>query len=286
MVASVEVQPPAPTQPDVPLELPKPKRARPTAPVAAPSGPGLPAIPGWASSTGLPRERGTGRDLAGVVLRTVARVTGRPLPAPWGLEGEAMPGQGVRIDPEASTEATQVVRLLRALAWPDLREWEGQAEAVAAAFHRCPDRLFAHDVRAVGWPEGVDRSRDVATFVVQKRWASRVDAALRWQERQAAASAPPASAPLASVGPIEPTVRVIEGPTRGTLATWRAGQEGLRDAVGGAPYDIWLRSAVAEEDGFGPLVLRVDSPLHAGFIADNFAAAIRRAAGGAVCIVA
>ena len=80
------------------------------------------------------------------------------------------------------TTARAVCSLLRALEWPDLAEWSQDARQVAEAAHTCPHPLFARDVRAVGWPEGVDRSQSVSTLAASTRWEDRVRVALQWAE--------------------------------------------------------------------------------------------------------
>ncbi|MBL8616363.1 MAG: hypothetical protein JNM72_12180 [Deltaproteobacteria bacterium] len=148
--------------------------------------PGLPdaaPVPAWARKAGMPKARGSARELAGVVLRSVARVTGRPLAAPWGPGGGAMAGEGRTIDPDAETLPKPVLALLRALRWPELQAFEDQAAAVADAAHRSPDPLFARHLRAIGWTGGADRSRAPQTIFVQEQWEERLDAALAWRDR-------------------------------------------------------------------------------------------------------
>lgn len=148
--------------------------------------PGLaeaPPVPGWARKAGMPKARGSARELAGVVLRSLARVTGRPLPAPWGPDGGTMPGEGKALDPAATTLPKPVLALLKALSWPELATFEADAAAVADAARRCPDPVFARHLRAVGWAEGTDRSRAPETIFVQERWDTRLDAALAWRAR-------------------------------------------------------------------------------------------------------
>ena len=173
---------------------------------------GLPSVPAWALAARMPARRGSPAELAGVVLRCVARVRGRPLPAPWGPEGGALPGEGRSLNPAAKTDPGPVLSLLRALSWPDLEAFEAEACAVIDAAKRSPDPLFARGVRAIGWSGGTDRSALPEHIFKQETWESRVDAALAWQARGAPVAAlvpPPADGPPRSPqgGPGRPAGR-------------------------------------------------------------------------------
>jgi hypothetical protein len=136
--------------------------------------PRLPPLPGWAQQVKLPQGVSR-RDLVGVVLRTVARVSLRPLAPEWcSLDWDARRHHGRIVDPEAKTDATQVLALWTGLGKPDLAQFEADAEKVASAFHHSKDPIFARNVRAEGWKEGTDRSRSIATFCVLRSWEERL----------------------------------------------------------------------------------------------------------------
>lgn len=220
--------------------------------------------------------------LAGVVLRTLARVTGRPLPAPWGPDGQAMAGRGRVIDPRAVAAPREVLGLMRELGWP--ADFEAQAELVAEAMWRCPAPIFANDVRAEGWKRGRSRAGEVRPFCDALLWDARLEAALAWRRG--------------------PTLRVVEAPVeapaevacppqrdlaaqgQASLDAWRSGQVALRESVGGGFYDVWLRDLRATGVSRGVLVLEAPSALFCGFIADRFAEKVVATAGGPVRLVA
>jgi hypothetical protein len=79
----------------------------------------------------------------------------------------------------AKTTAAPVLALYRAaeVPWP---AFVADALLVADAVHRCPERLFARDLRAEGWEDGTDRRRDVAAVLRHARWQARLDAARAW----------------------------------------------------------------------------------------------------------
>lgn len=120
-------------------------------------------LPGWASKLRPP---------SGVSRRSVAETFVACVSA---VKGRA-------VDPaRCGTDAAQVDKLWRALGCPPVDVFAAEFSAVAEAAHRCPDRLFAHDIRGEGWAGAPDRSHDVTTIAVQARWSSRVDVATRWQ---------------------------------------------------------------------------------------------------------
>jgi hypothetical protein len=81
------------------------------------------------------------------------------------------------------TAGGPVLALWYALGKPDPDAHAEDMALVADAAQRCPERLFAHDIRAVGWPDGTDRSRSPHTLCVQKRWDERLAAAKAWDAR-------------------------------------------------------------------------------------------------------
>lgn len=88
---------------------------------------------------------------------------------------------GTQPDPRrAGTAARPILALWRTLEHPDLRLFVKDVELVAAACRDSGAPIFARDVRAEGWADGVDRSRHVATVCVQTRWADRLAAAQGW----------------------------------------------------------------------------------------------------------
>lgn len=143
------------------------------------SAPAEPAPPreGQHWSTGLrwvPAHRGghDRRRVAEVALRVVHVITGRPCKA-MGLDGE---GRDI-VPQQAKTAAAPVLKLLSALDWPDLDEFEASARLVAEAARSSDEPLFARDIRGEGWAEGRDRSREVDTLLRHDRWDKRLDAA-------------------------------------------------------------------------------------------------------------
>jgi len=82
-----------------------------------------------------------------------------------------------KVNPAAcATDAREVLSLWRALEQPDLVKFANSMDAIAEAARESKDPLFAHDVRWEHKP-GRDRSRDVATLCVQKRFGDRLAAA-------------------------------------------------------------------------------------------------------------
>jgi hypothetical protein len=84
--------------------------------------------------------------------------------------------------------ARSVIALWRAVGKPSPAEFRAQAALVARAARESPEPIFAHDIRAEGWPDGTNRSNSVATLLVQLRWDERLAAAERWAAGSAARS--------------------------------------------------------------------------------------------------
>ncbi len=117
-------------------------------------------VPTW-----MKPERGVDAlELVGMVARCLEQITQRPT---QNMERRA-------------TDGKQVLALWRSLGRPSTSEFADDMELVARAARECPDPLFAHDIRAEGWSEGRDRSHDVSTLCVQRRWGDRLRAAQEW----------------------------------------------------------------------------------------------------------
>jgi hypothetical protein len=90
----------------------------------------------------------------------------------------------IRQDPVAparcGTAAKQVLALWRGLGRQDIDWFADRVVLVARAAQMSRHKLFARDVRAEGWPDGIDRTNDVATICVQRRWDERLAVAERW----------------------------------------------------------------------------------------------------------
>jgi hypothetical protein len=76
--------------------------------------------------------------------------------------------------------AKQVLGLWVWLERPDFHPFVAEVCLVADAFHRCPDGLFARDVRAEGWATGIDRRRHEKTLCVRSSWFARLETAEEW----------------------------------------------------------------------------------------------------------
>lgn len=136
-----------------------------TTPPYPPAG-GNGAFPDWCRKVNLPQ--GFDRDsVLAMVIDSIEAITGRP-PDPA----------------RCATDAKSLLSLWRAVGRPPPEEFARDVELVAMAARDCPDPLFARDVRAEGWPDGVDRHRSVATLAVHRRWNERLEAARRWQAQE------------------------------------------------------------------------------------------------------
>lgn len=168
--------------------------AGPAAPDAPkPAGPdiGQPPLEPWLHGQGkgatrppadwLAREGGGDRELGRLRLRdAVAEVT-------KAVTGHADPSRIV-------APGKALTSLLAFLEWPPLATWLPDALLVADAMHHCPDKVFARNIRAEGWADGVNRSRSVGTLAVHERWGDRLEAAQRWKRVAGSQDPPPGPA--------------------------------------------------------------------------------------------
>lgn len=115
--------------------------------------------PKWAQGHGVPAGQ-----VLDMVLDCIEQITGR----------EANPKR-------SGTAAKPLLSLWRALEKPPAHEFRDEVRLVAKAARECDDPLFARDIRGEGWEGGRDRSRDVTTLCVQRRWHDRLNAARDWQ---------------------------------------------------------------------------------------------------------
>lgn len=123
----------------------------------------LPArsLPGWArTAAGRGVQAG---DLCDTVIGILGQITGR----------EPNPSR-------AATAAGEVLKVWRKLERPPLNEFHEDFTLVARAARKCPDPLFARDIRGEGWAGARDRSQDVSTLCVLKKWDDRLRAAREW----------------------------------------------------------------------------------------------------------
>ena len=153
-----------------PSPSPSPKEGTPQTPHG---GARLPPVPDWAK-TAAKRTGIEAAELCSAVCRCIQEVHRKG------------------VNPQrAKTSADPVLKLWRALGRPPLEEFERDYRLVARAAHDCPDGLFARDIRGKGWEGQVDRSHDVATISVQKRWDERLEVARLWEARRLPAADPP-----------------------------------------------------------------------------------------------
>lgn len=93
---------------------------------------------------------------------------------------------GSEINPaRAGTGAKEVLKVWRALEYPDLDSLVMDFRALSEAARSCPDPLFARDIRAEGWADGRDRSRDISTLCVLRKWEDRQRVARLWKQQAA-----------------------------------------------------------------------------------------------------
>jgi len=121
------------------------------------------ACPDWAVAAARSNTTHTAGDVLAAVVACIEQITQR-LIAPA----------------RAKTSATPIIRLWKALGRPDLTVFTEDVRMVATAARDCPAQLFARDIRAEGWPDGVDRSKSVATLCVQSKWDERLATAKDW----------------------------------------------------------------------------------------------------------
>lgn len=102
-------------------------------------------------------------DVQALVLRAVEEITQRSV-APA----------------RCASHAKEILSLWRSLGCPEPCELAEEIALVARAARESAARLFARDVRAEGWPGGVDRRHSVATLCVHRRWDERLAVAREW----------------------------------------------------------------------------------------------------------
>lgn len=113
----------------------------------------------------------------GLKYQTTDKTTETPIP-PEGLLRVLSALKGKPIE-SVSKMARKQVKNFRSKTGATVEE----LVLVAEAFHRCPAPLFAHDVRAEGWPEGSDRRKQLGTLLCQRRWDDRLSAAQEWRAK-------------------------------------------------------------------------------------------------------
>lgn len=121
-------------------------------------------VPGWAKGLALPAGVSR-REVADLVVEVRDHVLGKPM-------GEGSAGSAAKV----------VLALWKARGSPLLSAFREELLLVVQAAKDCPDPRFARDVRAEGWAEGRDRSRDLATLCRIDRFDARLDTAQRWRD--------------------------------------------------------------------------------------------------------
>lgn len=107
--------------------------------------------------------KGLPAGLAEAVLVCIAEVKQRPVnPARTG------------------TDAKTIVALWRREGKPDPETFRMDLLTVIRWARESTDKLAARDIRAEGWPDGVDRHADLSTLTRQDKWSVRLDAARKW----------------------------------------------------------------------------------------------------------
>ena len=96
------------------------------------------------------------------------------------------------------TASKAVLGLWKAVGYPDLESFGRDLKLVAEAARDCPDRVFARDIRAEGWPDGTDRHRDLGTICRQDRWDVRLVTARAWDAAGRPTTVAPSRAPPAN----------------------------------------------------------------------------------------
>lgn len=81
------------------------------------------------------------------------------------------------------TDAGSILALWRRVGRPEPRGFAEDFGMVCEWAQLSGDPLAARDIRAEGWADGRDRSREIVTLARQDRWSSRLDAARAWDER-------------------------------------------------------------------------------------------------------
>ena len=130
--------------------------------------------------------------------------------------------RGAPVNPaRCATDATPLAALWKAEGFPPLAEFVAEAVLVGKAARESKNPLFARDIRAEGWAEGVDRSRSVATLTVQARWQDRVRAARAEFGGGPAGAALPTANPAPTATPLgaEPP-RPVPSPAQQAAAAW------------------------------------------------------------------
>jgi hypothetical protein len=99
--------------------------------------------------------------------------------------------QSNRVPSTTSPAAYRPVwRLWQAMGFPAPMEMEAAIELLASAARQCPDPVFSRDIRAEGWKEGKDRSRNVASVCRLEPkegssgadWTQRMETAQDWHD--------------------------------------------------------------------------------------------------------
>lgn len=139
-------------------------------------------LPPWAPSAhlcgGHPRSA-----VAEMVLTVVAQIRAPLTAAP---EDEVTP---VRNPNAVATDARPVLALWRTLGRPDPAQMTRDLVSVARAARWAPDAVFAREIRAEGWPDGMNRARMAANIARQgpppnsggATWDERLEAARAWE---------------------------------------------------------------------------------------------------------
>lgn len=205
--------PPTPTPADPKLDTDTPKPEPP------------PVAPSWTPAAnacgGHPR-----LDVAAMVVRCIEPVRGKlPNPARCG------------------TDAKPILALWRCLGRPPPEEFAADFRTVAEWAALSPHPAAARDIRAEGWAEGQDRSRDVTTLARQDRWQSRLDAARAWE-----ANGRTSTKPVTATGVPMTKNEQKQAATRDQLRAFL--QENIngnparnRDSTDLPPDDVWSRKA-------------------------------------------
>lgn len=172
-----------------------------------------------------PEQRPKPRELEAAFVRALREIRAEPVKAA-----------------RASTAAEEVAKLWRALGRPDVHEFAGELSLVARAAQMSRAHLFARDVRAEGWPEGSDRTHEVATICRQRPWDDRLREARKWEEatgrRRAGAALVKRRRPLRSA---EILGEALPEPTP-MLAEYVAAARAALKAHGGGEVPEWAEA--------------------------------------------
>jgi len=129
------------------------------------SAPAKPAPPKWAQTAARGRDCTAAELLAGCAA--IQEATGARSRSDHGI---------------SPTAARPILSLWRALERPPWAEFAAQAQLVVEAARKCPDPLFARNLRAEGWADGRDRSRSLPSVLRHERWDERLAAAEAWRD--------------------------------------------------------------------------------------------------------